>query len=81
MDPLVALDAAVKAKLEDTFGKGIAMLIVANASNDAHIPVFGLSKDDYMKLVKIICNDPRVREMWGEAGAKNQFEEWMRLLD
>ncbi len=81
MDPMVALDTAVKAILEDTFGKGIAMLIVANASNDAHTPVFGLSKDDYRRLVEAICCDPRVQQTWGEAGTKAQMEEWMKLVD
>ena len=81
MDPMVALDTAVKARLEDTFGKGIAMLIVANASNDAHTPIFGLSKDDYRRLVEVICCDSRVKETWGEAGTKAQLEDWMRLVD
>lgn len=81
MDPMVALDAAVKSKLEDAFGKGIAMLIVANASNDARTPIIGLSNNNYRQLVEAICCDPRVKEMWGEAGTQAQLEEWLRLID
>ncbi len=81
MDPMVALDTAVKSKLEDAFGKGIAMLIVANASNDAHTPIIGLSKNDYRRLVETICCDPRVKEMWGEAGTQTQLDEWLKLID
>lgn len=80
MDAMVALEMAVKSKLEDTFGKGIAMLIVANATSTTRAPLIGLDKHSYSRLVEAICCDPRVKEMWGEAGSKAQLEEWIRLV-
>ncbi len=81
MDAMVALDMAVKTKLEDTFGKGIAMLIVANAFNAASTPIVGLDKGNYLQLIQAICCDTRVKNMWGDAGARAQQEEWAKLVD
>ncbi len=81
MEVTAALEAVVKPRLEDAFGKGIAMLIVVSSANGANLPLVGLSKTHYTKLIKAICCDHRVMELWGDAGAEAQEREWAMLLD
>lgn len=80
MDPKAALEEKVKPKLEDTFGKAVAMLIVMSATNSSGASVVSLDETDYRRLCGAICTDPRVVNMWGQAGAQAQQLEWERLV-
>jgi len=81
MDPKLALDTVVRPKLEDTFGKSVAMLIIMTATASAGVPTVNLSKDDYLALVRALVKDERVTNMWGSAGAQSQLSQWEREVD
>ena len=75
-----ALEQHVKRRLEDTFGKSVAMLIVMSATSAANVPVVDLTADQYRELCRAICSDPRVQNMWGPSGADAQLSDWERLV-
>ncbi len=80
MNIVAALETVVKPKLDDSFGRGIAMLIILNASRNSQITLVEMNKDEYSILIENICSDERVRKMWGEAGCKKQMEAWISLV-
>lgn len=75
-----AFDRHVKTRLESSFGKAVAMLILASASNAANAPMMGMERDHYVKLCETICTDQRVVDMWGAAGAHDALDQWKRLV-
>lgn len=68
METAAAMDA-LRTKLESTFGKAMAMMILASASVSARVPTTAPSKADFEKLVDAACRDQRVLDMWGSAEA------------
>lgn len=81
MGPKLALDSVVRPKLEDTFGKAVAMLIIMSATAAAGVPTVELNKDQYLSLVRALADDERVRNMWGAAGVSSQLAQWEREIE
>ncbi len=79
MEASAALDQ-LRGKLESSFGKAMAMMILASASNAAGVPTVGLEPHHFTKLVDEVCKDQRVVGMWGAAGAADAATEWRRLV-
>lgn len=75
-----AIDSHVRHRLEDTFGKALAMLIFMAATNESKAPTIDPSRDDYMRLVESICRDKRVLDMWGSSGASDALRQWQALV-
>lgn len=73
------VDRHVRRRLEESFGKAMAMMIMASATTAAHTPVMGFAREDYKRLVEAVCCDQRVVDMWGAAGAADARREWMLL--
>lgn len=71
---------AFRAKLESTFGKAMAMMIVATAVRTAQVPTVGLNDQEFQRLVEACCKDQRVLDMWGAAGAADVSAEMKRLV-
>ena len=75
-----AVDSHVVQRLEDTFGKAVAILIVASATREAGVPTSDLNTQEYRKFVDAICSDVRVVDMWGAAEAEAQRQMWCTLV-
>ena len=69
----------VRHRLENTFGKALAIMIIASANIAANVPVMDLDRNDYLRLVEAVCSDQRVIDLWGVAGAADALREWSRL--
>ncbi len=81
MDAQAAFDNHVRSKLESSFGKAVAMLILASASNVAGMTTMGLERDGYMRICEAIARDQRVVDMWGASGAADTLSQWKTLAD
>jgi len=79
MEVQAAFDNHVRIKLESSFGKAVAMLILATASNAANAHTMGLDRDQYMRLCEAIARDQRVQDMWGASGAADTLTQWKQL--
>jgi len=79
MEGAAALEQ-LRAKLEASFGKALAMMILASASNASGVTTVGLSTSDFLRLSDALCKDQRVVDMWGAAGAADAATEWRRLV-
>ena len=75
-----ALDLHVRKRLEDSFGKAVAMLIWASASGAAGTSMLAPDHDGYMRFVDAVCSDQRVLDMWGRSGAEHAQAEWRALI-
>ena len=71
-----AFESHVRSKLESSFGKAVAMLILASASNATGASMMGIEQDDYHKLCEAIATDQRVIDMWGASGAEDALSQW-----
>lgn len=69
----------VRQRLEDSFGKALATLIIMSASNAANMPIIDPSRDDFMRFVDAVARDQRVVDMWGVAGASGAAEAWRQM--
>ncbi len=79
MDAQSAFDQHVRTKLEATFGKALAMLIVASASNSTNASPVSLDRSSYLTLCEAIARDQRVQDMWGTSGASDALRDWQAL--
>lgn len=70
----------LRAKLEATFGRGMAMMILASASNAANVSTIGISESDFLRLAEAVARDERVVAMWGVAGAADAATQWRQLV-
>ncbi len=70
----------LRGKLEATFGKAMAMMILATASNEAGVSTVSLTPADFGKLADAVCRDQRVIDMWGAAGAADAAAQWHQLV-
>jgi len=73
------IEQHVRHRLEDSFGKTLATLIIMGASNAASMPIIDPSRDDYIRFVDHLCKDQRVLDMWGAAGAASANAQWKQL--
>ncbi len=71
-----AFEQHIRTRLESSFGKAVAMLIVAAASNSTGANTMGIDKDSYFKLCEAISSDQRVIDMWGSSGAQEALQSW-----
>lgn len=79
MDCLAAVEQ-LRGKLEGTFGKAMAMMIMASASNVAGVSTVSLTPQDFVRFAHAICSDQRVIDMWGAAGAADTETQWAQLV-
>jgi hypothetical protein len=75
-----ALNEHVMRKLEDSFGKAVAMMIFASAIRAAGVPTGELTVGEYRRLVGAICCDQRCIDMWGDAAAEETRVQWEKLV-
>ena len=75
-----AIEEHVRPRLEDTFGKAVAMLIMISASNAVGMPLISPTKEGYLKFVKAVVEDQRVRDMWGVSGCTDQLVRWSSIV-
>ncbi len=80
MEPFEALENVVKKDLELVFGAGMTALILISARQKAGVPIIGMDTKDYLNMVKAICEDERVKKMWGEAGVQERYTKWISCL-
>ncbi len=76
MEYQAAFENHVRTRLESSFGKAVAMLIVASASNASGANTMGMDATGYEKLCKAITSDQRVVDMWGASGAEEALRQW-----
>jgi hypothetical protein len=74
-----ALDQ-LRGKLESSFGKAMAMMIMAAASNSTGVTTVGLNNGDFGRLADAVCRDQRVIDMWGSVGAADIASQWKQLV-
>jgi hypothetical protein len=75
-----ALEQHVRRRLEDTFGKAVAMLIWATAHGASGISSIDPDRDGYLRFVQAVCADQRVIDLWGRAGADSTLRQWRELV-
>lgn len=80
MDSSAAVEK-VREKLESSFGKALAMMIMASASNQAGVPTIGMSRGQFLALVEALARDQRVVDMWGASGASDALAQWRQLAE
>ncbi len=78
-DSLKRVMDEVKKTLEDSFGAGMAARILLAAREAIDAPVI-LSKDKVIDLVRAICADDRVKQLWGDFGVRERLARWEKLL-
>lgn len=80
MDTSDALNR-VREKLEASFGKALAMMIVASSSNVAGVPTMGMTRDQFLAFAEAVAHDQRVIDMWGASGAGDALIQWKQLAE
>ncbi len=73
-----ALDE-IKKNLEESFGAGLAARILFSARDNVNAPIIGITQEKFIDLAKAVCTDDRVKEMWGDFGAKERLSKWEKL--
>ena len=73
-------DNHVRSRLESSFGKAVATLIVASASTASGTSTHSIETDGYVKLCEAIAADQRVRDMWGDAEADDTLARWKGMV-
>ncbi|NTU70614.1 MAG: hypothetical protein HGB10_02135 [Coriobacteriia bacterium] len=79
MDSASAVEQ-LRSKLESSFGKSLAMMIIIAASSKVGVSTIGMDREQFTRLAEAVANDQRVRDMWGAAGAAEAAAEWRRLV-
>lgn len=79
MEYQAAFENHVRTRLESSFGKAVAMLIIASASNTSGASTMGIDADGFGKLCAAITSDQRVVDMWGASGAEEALRNWKSL--
>ncbi len=75
-----AFENHVRARLETSFGKAVAMLILASASNQCNVSLSAVDEGAYERLCETIAADQRVIDMWGSAGADETLKAWKKAV-
>lgn len=79
MDATAAL-GQLRGRLEATFGKALAMMILASASNACGVSTVALTAEEFRRLAAAVARDQRVVDMWGSAGAADAAKQWDALV-
>jgi len=69
----------IKRNLEESFGAGLAARILFSARDTVNAPIIGMTREKFLDLVRAICSDARVKEMWGDFGVKQKLMRWEKL--
>lgn len=80
VDIETAVSDHVMRKLEDAFGKAVALMVFASATRSAGVPTCELTIGEFHRLVDAICSDERVLSMWGAVATAKVREEWAALV-
>ncbi|MDZ4169881.1 MAG: hypothetical protein U1E26_09520 [Coriobacteriia bacterium] len=72
--------AQLRGRLEDSFGRGLATMIIASASNAADVSTIGIDATGFVRLAEKVSADQRVVDMWGTAGASDALAQWRQLV-
>ena len=75
-----AIDQHLKRRLDDTFGLAVATMIIASASRASGAHVFDPGVEDFVKLATAVCQDQRVLDMWGHAGAQDALSQYKGMV-
>lgn len=70
----------VKRNLEESFGAGLAARILFSARDAVNAPIIGMTREKLLDLVRAVCADSRVKEMWGDFGVKEKLIRWEKLV-
>jgi hypothetical protein len=70
----------LRSKLESSFGKAMAMMILISASNQLGVSTVSLTSEQFVQLAETICRDQRVVDMWGTAGAADTAAQWRQMV-
>ena len=70
----------LRSKLEASFGKALAMMILASASNQTRVSTVSLTSDQFVRLAEAISRDQRVVDMWGVSGAADAAVQWRQSV-
>jgi len=70
----------VKRSLEESFGAGLAARIIFSARDAANAPIIGMTREKALDLIRAVCADSRVREMWGDFGVRERLSRWEKLI-
>jgi hypothetical protein len=78
MDAKTVRNTIIKPKLIDVFGTIMGNSLLTKAISAG---LQGGSEEEKLKLmVDVICADPKVLGMWGEAHVQKQKQAWMSAL-
>lgn len=80
MEPFSALQQVVKPDLEAAFGKGLASTILMGARSKSGAPLVGLNKEQFLSLINCICQDSRVKNLWGTTGITERLNKWKKTV-
>jgi hypothetical protein len=70
----------LRSRLEGSFGKALAMLILASSCNAANVSLVAINSDEFRRLAEEVGRDQRVVDMWGAAGATDAASQWKALI-
>lgn len=70
----------IKRSLEESFGAGLAARILFSARDAAKAPIIEITREKFLDLVRAICSDNKVKEMWGDFGVRERLSRWERLI-
>lgn len=75
------VDSHVRRRLEDSFGKAVAVLILASATRTSACSIMEPDREGYLRLIDAVCKDGRVIDMWGRSGTETTLAQWRGLAD
>ncbi len=70
----------VRRSLQESFGAGLAARILFSAMDAVNASIIGMTREKFIDLVRAVCCDARVKEMWGDFGVKEKLSRWERLV-
>lgn len=70
----------IKKSLEESFGAGMAARILFSARDAVKAPIIGITREKFLDLVRAVCADSRVKEMWGDFGVKERLSRWEKIV-
>lgn len=70
----------VRGRLEASFGKALAMMILISASNQLGVSTVSLTPDQFGRLADAVSKDQRVVDMWGVSGASEAAAQWRQIV-
>ena len=81
MEPRLILNTEIKKMLIDEFGISVANIIILSNSQKLRLSLLNLNKQDYLGLVRGICEDPKLIARWGLTRCQEQEALWESLVE